>query len=127
MIKNIGTYWILFILPTNRLAQNLRPLNALATLDESALSKVQISGQSEERKAVQRCLNLFTSSSCKHDPFSSSFFLILREYRRAEDWNTTMEMRIYTEEELRAMKYGGLLKITKTRALKTTGKKLKVS
>lgn len=29
------------------------------------------------------------------------------------------------EEELRAMKYGGLLKITKTRALKTTGKKLK--
>ncbi|XP_037803701.1 nucleolar protein dao-5-like isoform X2 [Penaeus monodon] len=36
-----------------------------------------------------------------------------------------MEMRIYTEEELRAMKYGGLLKITKTRALKTTGKKLK--
>ncbi|XP_063600808.1 nucleolar and spindle-associated protein 1-like isoform X2 [Penaeus indicus] len=36
-----------------------------------------------------------------------------------------MEMRIYTEEELRAMKYGGLLKIMKSRALKTTGKKLK--
>ncbi|XP_047487999.1 nucleolar and spindle-associated protein 1-A-like isoform X2 [Penaeus chinensis] len=36
-----------------------------------------------------------------------------------------MEMRIYTEEELRAMKYGGLLKIIKSRALKTTGKKLK--
>ncbi|XP_042890902.1 serine/arginine repetitive matrix protein 1-like [Penaeus japonicus] len=36
-----------------------------------------------------------------------------------------MEMRIYTEEELRALKYGGLLKIIKTRGLKTTGKKLK--